>query len=181
VKNPGFMTQEIESLWAFSLRVYARPAVRAACLRLQDRHRLNVNLALFCCWYGRRAGKAPEPSQLQAAMAVVARWQRQVVAPIRRVRRRLKVPDRDWPESAADLRAQLQAVELHAEEIEQSMLSRFASDEKKEAPPADGRPAALAALRLYLTLALARRPRAVGLAAERDGHALIEAIFAPDS
>ena len=36
--------------WAFSLDVYGRPGVAPACLALQDRHGLDVNLLLFCCW-----------------------------------------------------------------------------------------------------------------------------------
>ena len=36
--------------WAFSLEVYGRPGVAPACLALQDRHGLDVNLLLFCCW-----------------------------------------------------------------------------------------------------------------------------------
>jgi len=36
--------------WDFSLAVYRRPGVAAACLRLQDEAGVDVNLLLYFCW-----------------------------------------------------------------------------------------------------------------------------------
>ena len=38
--------------WDFSLAVYGRPGVAPACLALQQRHGADVNLLLFCAWFG---------------------------------------------------------------------------------------------------------------------------------
>src|SRR5262249_40267230 len=41
------------NFWNFSLKVYGRPGVAAACIALQDGLGLDVNLLLYCCWHGR--------------------------------------------------------------------------------------------------------------------------------
>ena len=48
----GEAAEAAASFWAFSLEFYARPGVAEACLALQDRHGLDVNILLLCCWLG---------------------------------------------------------------------------------------------------------------------------------
>lgn len=38
--------------WDYSLRVYCGDGVPAACLDLQDRFEIDVNVMLFCSWIG---------------------------------------------------------------------------------------------------------------------------------
>ncbi len=113
---------ELENpFWAFSLAVYGRPGVAEACLALQDRRGLDVNLLLFCCWAGsggRRLG-ARDMDRLEAA---VGDWQRTVVAPLRAVRRRLKQPGEGAGGETAGLRQAVKDCEFEAERIEQAML-----------------------------------------------------------
>lgn len=40
--------QQAERFWQFSLQVYQHEGVKQACLTLQDRYQLNVNLLLLC-------------------------------------------------------------------------------------------------------------------------------------
>ena len=49
--------------WDFSLAVWGREAVEPACLDLQERHGLDVNLLLFCGWAGRR-GRALDDADI---------------------------------------------------------------------------------------------------------------------
>ena len=38
--------------WDFSVALYSKPGVGAACLGLQDRHEIDVNILMFCLWMG---------------------------------------------------------------------------------------------------------------------------------
>ncbi len=49
--------------WDFSLAVWGREAVEPACLALQERHGIDVNVLLFCGWAGRR-GRALDAAVL---------------------------------------------------------------------------------------------------------------------
>lgn len=102
--------------WEFSLAVYGRAGVAAACLSLQDRRGLDVNLVLFCCWAG-CGGRQLDDADLARLITAAGPWQTHVVAPLRAARRWLKT---EAPES--DLRQRLQTVELEAEAIEQRRL-----------------------------------------------------------
>ena len=59
-----------ESFWSFSLTVYGRPGVEAACLELQDRFGADVNLALYCLWIGRSL--TPEALDKRLSKAALA-------------------------------------------------------------------------------------------------------------
>lgn len=118
--------------WPFSLRVYGQPEVAAACLGLQERHGLDVNLLLLACWLGASGrGALGEPAWADLC-AQVATWQRQVVLPLRQVRQCLKgmLPN-GGPQGRganadpiASLRRAVGECELDAEYLEQLMLER---------------------------------------------------------
>jgi uncharacterized protein (TIGR02444 family) len=116
-----------ESLWDFSLRVYHRPQVREACLRLQDEHGFDVNLLLLACWFGRRRGVLPAPL-LADVLAFAAPWSVNVVHPLRHARRWLKdalagalaAPLQQQP--GTELRERIKTVELRSEQIQQQVL-----------------------------------------------------------
>ena len=136
--------------WAFSLEVYGRPGVAPACLALQDRHGLDVNLLLFCCWAASQ-GVTLDQRTLAAAEEAVAGWRNQVVKPLRGLRRRLKRDMEGFPAAeTAALREKVKAVELDAERLEQTRL-------EQQLPPAretaeSGPVLAVRALRLYFRL-----------------------------
>jgi uncharacterized protein (TIGR02444 family) len=102
-----------ESFWSFSLRVYGKPGVEAACLELQDRFGTDVNLALYCLWIGR----ALTPEALDRARETAAPL-RQFIEPLRQMRRSLPGDD--------PAREALKQAELKAEKLEQEALERLA-------------------------------------------------------
>ena len=106
--------------WDFSLARYARPGVAEACIGLQDRLGVDVNLLLFCGWAGHR-GHRLSAAEIERLLSTSAPWQDEIVRPLRTVRRRLK---RDETASAAiaALRDKLKALELEAERIAQDRL-----------------------------------------------------------
>ena len=120
--------------WDFSLAVYRRGGVAEACLALQDRHGLDVNLLLHCLWAGSR-GRRFEAGEIAELSAAVGPWHEAVVKPLRGVRRWLK--DQQYaPQGPAEaLRQAIKARELEAEAIEQRILH-----ERMAIPPAEGTP-----------------------------------------
>jgi len=134
------------NFWSFSLQIYAKPGVAPACIALQDGLGLDVNLLLYCCWHG-RAGRKLGEDDIRRAVGVVDGWQRDVVQPLRAVRRRLKtgVPPITAGECEA-LRRKVNDLEIESERIAQAAL------EFLPAPPSGRRPAVDANLELYLRL-----------------------------
>ena len=121
-------------LWTFSVALYDRPGVREACLALQDRAGIDVNLILFCCWAAQEGKGRLTRAEIQSAMAVVAVWRVQVLQPLRRVRRRLR---KGGASDEGRLREDLLKAELAAERIEQRRLHAGLAQE----PAASGRSA----------------------------------------
>lgn len=123
-----------EVFWDYSVALYGRPGVEAACLELQKRHRIDVNLVLLCLWLGER-GTALDGEALARLCHAADRWQVEVVRPLRNLRRRLKTRIADaepnsvageWPELATSLRERAIALEIDAEHLEQLHLGRVA-------------------------------------------------------
>ena len=109
--------------WDFSLRLYGTEGVPAACLRLQERHGVDVNAMFFCLWAG--ATDAPVSDQAIAGrIAAVGDWHSAVVRHIRALRQRLKsgLPPAD-DRLVQALRAQIQKIEIDAEHVEQLTLA----------------------------------------------------------
>jgi uncharacterized protein (TIGR02444 family) len=155
-----------EPFWDYSLELYRRPGVEDACLELQRRHGLDVNLLLLCCWLGAR-GVALDRAALERAELAVRAWQVEVVRPMRAVRRRLKAKLEDpdpmsvhegWPDLAQALRRRALALEIDAERLEQLALARGVAGLPQSAAP--GLSLAVRHLRLYWSFD------------ERDRHAL---------
>jgi len=114
------------TFWESSLALYRRPGVPEACLRLQDRDGLDVNLVLWCVWLG-VTGRPLDEDLLGRAMAAVAPWRARAVLPLREIRRDLKpgVPGAPAAETAA-LRESIKKMELAAERIQHLILAGLA-------------------------------------------------------
>lgn len=139
--------------WDFSLTVYVRPGVADACLALQDRLGLDVNLLLFCCWTGSQ-NQPLDSVEMARLMAAVGEWQRSVVAPLRAVRRRLKQLPGGASGQAGALRQAVKDCELAAEHVEQAMLhDALAPPAGKSCPASEEATCAAANMRTYLELA----------------------------
>ena len=129
--------------WDYALELYRRDRVEAACLELQQRHGLDVNGVLFCCWLARR-GIALDEAVLGRIAAATEPWQEDFVRPLRALRDRLKAalaePEQGsitarWPELAAALRRRVLALEIDGERLEQLVLAELAAGLAPTATP----------------------------------------------
>lgn len=108
-KPPDRHGAAVDSLWRFARALYGHGAVAEACIRAQDEHALDINLALFAAWLAQR-GEALTEGRARLAMDVGARWRRDVIVPLRRQRRAW----RDSAERRVDYDA-IKALEIAAE------------------------------------------------------------------
>ena len=125
----------------FAVALYGSDGVSPACLRLQERHAVDVNVVLFAAFAGAAARRTLTPDDVTLVRRQVSRWHSEVVLPLREVRRRLKVGPPPAPnEATAQLRAAVQQSEINAELIELDELARFTADigtESVAAEPVD--------------------------------------------
>lgn len=101
-----------ETLWEFADRVYASEPVRTSCLDLQDRHGADINLLLWAAWSARVHDRALAPDEVTAARQATEDWQRDVLTPLRDVRRRLKGGQPELYERAKALELQCERIEI---------------------------------------------------------------------
>ncbi len=107
--------------WDFSHAVWGREAVEPACLALQERHGLDVNLLLFCGWAGRR-GRALDDAGIARLIEAARRWREATVLPLRRLRKWLKGQSVAPGAAAGHLRERIKEDELQAEAIQQDLF-----------------------------------------------------------
>lgn len=110
-------------LWKFATHLYARPGVEAACLTLQDQG-ADVCLLLCAAWLN-AGGIDPAPERVEQLRQLAHAWQRQVVTPLREVRRQWRTAARQ-DTALARLREQVKALELEAERTLLERLQRAA-------------------------------------------------------
>ena len=120
------------TLWEFSLSLYDKPGVPDACLTLQNRHNLDVNLVLFCLWLAADS-RCLTKDAMQEVIARCDTWRGKMISPLRALRTEMK----GWPSdmSVSDfarrddfeaLRSKVKALELEAERWQQQMLTSYA-------------------------------------------------------
>lgn len=108
--------------WRFSLSLYRMDGVPAACIELQDKHGLDVNIMLFALWLASRE-RAVSSADLTQADELVRQWRSQAVVALRGVRRFLREPPNGFAgEAAAALRDKVKAAELECERLQQEAL-----------------------------------------------------------
>ena len=110
-----------DSLWDFSVTIYQQPGVSHACLSLQDLLGLDVNVLLFCCWFGCARGLLDGPT-FNNALDFSKPWAEEVVHPLRAARIWMKVNNCAQPVSQKLLREKIKTVELEAEHLQQDFL-----------------------------------------------------------
>ncbi len=124
------MTNEPPNFWNFSLGLYDREGVAAACLQLQSNYNLDVNLVLFCYWHGSQYGEINE-QLLADAIDFSESWRQHVVQPLRDTRSWMKFQAARSSQSD-DLRERIKADELAAEKYQQERIYEFAMQSSKE-------------------------------------------------
>jgi uncharacterized protein (TIGR02444 family) len=138
------------AFWQFSLALYAQPGVADACLHLQDHAGVDVNVLFYLLFLASR-GRVVERLEAQQIEETAAAWREAVVAPLREIRRKLKMPVGAFaPTLTSALRSDIKRIELAAERIQQERLEQMfplLSDESKAMEPNAAARANLAAYR----------------------------------
>jgi uncharacterized protein (TIGR02444 family) len=112
--------------WRFSVKFYAVPGVAPACIELQDRAGVDVNVLFFLLWNAtqQRAFSGDEVAEIERQ---VSDWREMTVVPLRAVRRALKSPPAAIaPDVAEGFRTRIKSVELEAERLQQEALYELA-------------------------------------------------------
>ena len=155
-----------EVFWQFSLAFYELPDVAQALLALQDRDGLDVNLMLFALWLGITGRRRLGADLLAAADRTTATVRREVVEPLRSLRRRL----RQYPaKDIQKLREGVKTLEFEGEKLVQTRLARLAGPARKGVSREDRLAAADANLALYLDPQSARSAEAAVILGALDG------------
>ena len=116
-------------LWRFSLRVYRKPGVAGACLGLQDRHGLDINLLLYAAYAAVSGRGAVDARGLAEANRAIEGWRLIVIQPLRQIRRHLK-----GIAGAVPTRQRVLAAELVAEREAQRRLAELLGPPRKRSP-----------------------------------------------
>lgn len=103
--------------WQFSLQQWHNKDLQQQLLALQNEQGYRVNLLLLSMWLSFEH-KDIRP-YLDSLLSKSHEWHEQIVAPIRQVRQNLS---KLLPPQSLSLKSQVQACELHAEQIEQALL-----------------------------------------------------------
>lgn len=111
--------------WEFANRAYAVEDVEKACLALQNRLGLDVNMVLFCVWLAYRGDRGGSLAQhLAGALKLSRDWQSRMIEPLRSCRNNLKEAIETGNISGADkdaalaLRERLKTDELELEAMQ---------------------------------------------------------------
>ncbi len=119
------MPNRQQKFWDFSIELYGRPGVAEACLELQDSYGFDVNLLLYCFWYGDCLGSFDQ-LLLEELVKFSLTWKQGIVQPLRTVRRWMENQTQLVSENQASqfqsLRERIKSEELSAEKLQQEML-----------------------------------------------------------
>jgi uncharacterized protein (TIGR02444 family) len=110
-------------LWCFSLAFYELPGIASALLELQDSAGLNVDLILFAIWLGLSGRGRLDAESSERAERAIRPIQREVIEPLRALRRRLKAVGDD---DVQRLRETIKELEIEAERVSLSRLAGLA-------------------------------------------------------
>jgi len=111
--------------WNFSLEVYSKKGVSDACITLQEKCGVDVNILLFCCWAASVGHPVLSKDEVTLLCKSVADWNYDIVQKLRHVRKSLKIKNYECnEEEARHLQKLVLDVELTAEQIEQFKLMR---------------------------------------------------------
>jgi uncharacterized protein (TIGR02444 family) len=116
-----------DPLWTFACELYGRPGVAEACLALQDAAGVDVPLLIYLIWCT-RTGRPVDAAEVVRANARVAPWRKQVVEPLRAIRRAMRSDLLPGQPTQAH-RERIKAAELEAERLALAALSAAAPEQ----------------------------------------------------
>ncbi len=119
------MPGQPQLFWDFSIQLYDQQGVADACLQLQDEFNIDVNLILFCYWYGTYFGEMDQ-GLMRQVITFSLDWRDNVVQPLRNVRMWMKKNTEPTTEFD-DLYQKIKTSELAAEKYQQEMIEILAS------------------------------------------------------
>jgi uncharacterized protein (TIGR02444 family) len=138
--------------WRFSVKFYGVPGVAPACIELQDRAKVDVNVLFFLLWNAtqKRALGDTEVAELDR---MIGAWRDMTVIPLRELRRALKSPPPAMaPEVADGFRTRIKQVELEAERLQQEAMYDLAQSGRFGKPATNPREAARISVNSYQAL-----------------------------
>lgn len=118
---PGSMDLPASPFWTFTLAVYQKDGVSPACIALQDRLGLDVNFLLLCLYAGSR-GRALSADDFARIEERVAPWRKNVIHPLRAVRRWLKEQQLLDKAPSDQLRRGVLGHEIESEGVQQRLM-----------------------------------------------------------
>jgi len=123
-KKKNIVALEEQGVWDFSLSIYGEPEVEQACLLMQDKLDVDINLLLTCLWMAVSGRGRLSLEELDDLEAQVAFWRDEIIIPLRQVRKRLKDVSRIGGQIHKSLKKAVSSCELDAEQVEQQMLEQ---------------------------------------------------------
>jgi len=109
------------AFWSFTLGVYQKEGVSPACIALQDRLGLDVNFLLLCLYAGSR-GRALGAGDFARIEERAAPWRKNVIHPLRAVRRWLKEQQLLEKAPSDQLRRGVLSHEIESEGVQQRLM-----------------------------------------------------------
>jgi uncharacterized protein (TIGR02444 family) len=111
--------------WDFALPLHETKGVGEAVIAMQDRHGVNVNVMLLSCWVGATGRGRLGEGGVRKAIEAAEVWNRDVVQPLRNVRRVMRpgIPPIDKAISDS-LRRRILDIEIDCERAEIVMLGQ---------------------------------------------------------
>ena len=114
-----------QNFWDYSVATYRKAGVAEACLHLQEKLGIDVNVLLYCCWYGCTRGTLDGPA-MHRILSFAEPWAENVVRPLRAARTWMKAVGCDPPFVPGDecmaLREEIKRTELKAEHLQENRM-----------------------------------------------------------
>lgn len=108
--------------WDFSIKIYGESTIEKACLDLQERYQLNINLLLYSAWIAHSKKSELSLAVFEKLNKHIKEWHSKVES-IRSVRRSLKRFQFDDIKVDENALQKVKNIELASEYIEQTMLA----------------------------------------------------------
>lgn len=118
-----FMDYPNSEFWNYSTQIWTLPGLETTCLELQNKHEVNVNILLYCCWTGDK-NLSINDDDLQMLLDTTQPWQT-IIKPLRDSRKMMKQSLLAMPSKMVDQTLKnINEMELNAEHMEQLALEK---------------------------------------------------------